>query len=151
MRIKPRAKPHGGETRMFSQLIIKHPHYDDYNTLLRLPALNEEDTIDYDTALTICGIVCDNSYGTGWFAKSRDGSNVCPSGAPLKAGEVYYFAFEDRSCRCLFANSLSGMLTLYAQINTLFVPAGTNGVFLRTKATFPPALPRFKSLLHLHT
>jgi hypothetical protein len=61
MRIKPRPAPSTGETCTLSQLIIRH---DDYNTLLKLPALDEGDTIDYDTALTICGIVCDNSYGT---------------------------------------------------------------------------------------
>jgi hypothetical protein len=113
MRIKPRPAPPTGETCTFSQLIIRHPHYDDYNTLLKLPALDEGDTIDYDTALTICGIVCDNSYGIGWFAKSRDGSRICTTGTPLVAGEVYYFATEDRSCRSLLAGSLSEMLTMY--------------------------------------
>jgi hypothetical protein len=151
MRIKPRPAPPTGETCTFSQLIIRHPHYDDYNTLLKLPALDEGDTIDYDTALTICGIVCDNSYGTGWFAKSRDGSRICATGTPLVAGEVYYFATEDRSCRSLLAGSLSEMLTMYAQINTRFAPAGTNGAYLRTSAPFHLALPHFKFLLHLHT
>jgi hypothetical protein len=103
MRIKPRPAPPTGETYTFSQLIIRHLHYDDYNTLLKLPALDEGDTIDYDTAPTICGIVCDNNYGIGWFAKSRDGSRICAPGTP---GEVYYFTTEDRSCRSLLAGSL---------------------------------------------
>ena len=115
MRIKPRPAPPTGETCIFFQLIIRHPHYDDYNTLLKLPALDEGDTIDYDTALTICGIACDNNYGIGWFAKLRDGSRICATGTPLVAGEVYYFATEDRSCRSLLAGSLSEML--YAEAN----------------------------------
>jgi len=133
MRIKPRPAPPTGETCTFSQLIIRHPHYDD------------------DTALTICGIVCDNSYGTGWFAKSRDGSRICATGTPLVAGEAYYFATEDRSCRSLLAGSLAKMLTMYTQINNRFAPAGTNGAYLRTSAPFHLALPHFKFLLHLHT
>jgi hypothetical protein len=57
--------------------------------LLKLPALGEG---SYDTALMIYGIICDNSYGSGWLARSGRGNYVCDPGAPLKAGEIYYFA-----------------------------------------------------------
>jgi hypothetical protein len=98
--IKSRLAPPGGEPRRFAQLIVRHPHYDEFNTLLSLPALSDGDTVDYDTALTICGIICDNSYSSGWFARSRGGSRICDPGAPLKAGEVYYFAAVDPACNC---------------------------------------------------
>ena len=97
--IKPRLAPPAGELRTFAQLIVRHPQYDEFNTLLKLPALDKDDTIDYDTALTICGIICNNSYDSGWFARSRDGNHVCKPGAPLKAGEVYYFAAGDQTCK----------------------------------------------------
>ncbi|KAL9077551.1 MAG: hypothetical protein Q9157_003328 [Trypethelium eluteriae] len=84
---------------MFEPLIIRHPHYDEFNTLLKLPALGKEDTIDYNTALIICGIICDNSYNSGWLARSRDGTRACDPKVPLGAGEVYYFATSDKSYR----------------------------------------------------
>ena len=115
MRIKPRPVPPTRETCTFSQLIIRHPHYDDYNTLLKLPALDKGDTINYDTTLIIYSIVCDNSYSTDWFAKLKDGNRIYATKTPLVAGEVYYFATEDRSCRSLLAGSLSEML--YAEAN----------------------------------
>jgi hypothetical protein len=107
--IKARLVPPTGELRTFAQLIVRHPHYDDFNTLLKLPALGEGDTIDYDTALTICGIICDNSYRSGWFARSRDGNHSCDPGVPLKAGEVYYFAAADRTCSSLHLNGLEAV------------------------------------------
>lgn len=97
--IKSRLAPPAGELRTFAHLIVRHPHYDEFNTLLKLPTLGEDNTIDYDVALTICGIICDNSYGSGWFARSQDGNHVCDPGAPLKAGEVYYFATVDQACK----------------------------------------------------
>jgi hypothetical protein len=84
---------------MFASLTVRHPCYDEFNTLLKLPALDEGDTIDYDAALTICGIISDNSYGSGWFARSNDGNHVCHPEAPLEAGDVYYFAAADPTCK----------------------------------------------------
>ena len=84
---------------IFTQLIVRHPHYNELNTLLKIPALEKEDTVDYDTALTLCGIISDNSYNSGWFARSKDGKHVCDRGSPLKAGEVFYFATADKSCK----------------------------------------------------
>ncbi|KAF2433996.1 hypothetical protein EJ08DRAFT_694026 [Tothia fuscella] len=58
----------------------------------RLPALDEGDTVDYDVALIICGIISDNSWSTSWFARSRDGSTVCEKGLPLATeSDVFYF------------------------------------------------------------
>lgn len=51
----------------------------------KLPALDEDDTVDYNVALIICGIISDNSWSTGWFARSADGSNMCERGVPLAA------------------------------------------------------------------
>ena len=96
--LKPRLVP-PSELCAFAQLIVRHPHYNEFNTLLKIPTLEEDNTVDYDTALTICGIICDNSYDSGWFAKSSDGSHTCDRGSPLKAGEVYYFATVDKSCK----------------------------------------------------
>jgi hypothetical protein len=62
---------------------VRHPHYPNYNTLVKLPALDEGNTVDYNVALIICGIISDNSWSTGWFARSNDGSNVCEQGVPL--------------------------------------------------------------------
>jgi hypothetical protein len=97
--IQPRLAPVAGELRTFAQLIVRHPSYDDFNTLLKLPALGDDDTIDHDTALTICGIISDNSWDSGWFARSRDGEQPCDRGQPLKAGEVWYFAAADPACK----------------------------------------------------
>jgi hypothetical protein len=104
--IKPRLAPSAVELPRFKSLIVRHPCYDDGNILLNLPALCEGDTIDYDTALTICGIISGNSYGSGWFATSQDGNDVCPSEAPLKAGAVYYFATANPTCRLLLGTDL---------------------------------------------
>jgi hypothetical protein len=76
MRIKPRPVPPIRETCTFSQLIIRHLYYDDYNTLLKLPALDKGDIIDYDTTLIIYSIICDNSYSIDWFVKLRDRSRI---------------------------------------------------------------------------
>jgi hypothetical protein len=51
-------------------------HYRDYNTLVKLPALDEGDAVNYTITLIMCGILFDNSRSTGWFAPSDDGSNV---------------------------------------------------------------------------
>jgi hypothetical protein len=96
--IKPRPTPPLGHEGRVPTLIVRHPHYLNYNTLVKLPALDEGDTVDYDVALIICGIICDNSWSTGWFARSNDGSNVCEQGLPLAAvGDVFYFV-NDQTC-----------------------------------------------------
>jgi hypothetical protein len=79
---------------------VRHPHYLDYNTLVKLPVLDEGDTVNYNVALIICGIISDNSWSTGWFARSADGSNICERGAPLAAagGDVFYFV-DDPNCK----------------------------------------------------
>lgn len=91
--IKPRPSPPLGRGGRVASLVVRHPHYADYNTLVKLAALDDGDTVDYDIALTICGIIADNSWNSGWFARSSDGSNVCDRGAPLVAsdGDVFYF------------------------------------------------------------
>ena len=77
---------------------MRHPHYPNYNTLVKLPAL-DGDTVDYNVALIICGIISDNSWSTGWFARSNDGSNVCEQGVPLAAdSDVFYFV-DDQTCK----------------------------------------------------
>ena len=47
-------------------------------------------------------IIADNSWKTGWFARSADGSNVCERGAPLVAADddIFYFV-NDRNCKSL--------------------------------------------------
>ncbi|KAH8689263.1 hypothetical protein GQ44DRAFT_720509 [Phaeosphaeriaceae sp. PMI808] len=98
--IKPRPTPPFGHQGRVPTLVVRHPHYPDYNTLVKLPALDHGDTVDYDAALIICGIISDNSWSTGWFARSADGSNVCERGAPLVAadGDVFYFV-SHRTCQ----------------------------------------------------
>ncbi|KAF2453892.1 hypothetical protein BDY21DRAFT_354436 [Lineolata rhizophorae] len=98
MRIKPRLAPPAGGRPQFSRLVIQHPCYDNFNTLLKLPVLDEGNTIDYGTALTTCGIVCDNSYGTGWFARSRDGSSICTPGTPLESDKYPVCPSWDHWC-----------------------------------------------------
>ncbi|KAL8876291.1 MAG: hypothetical protein Q9198_005488 [Flavoplaca austrocitrina] len=96
--VKPRHTPPLGYCGRVPTLIVRHPHYRYYNTLLKLPALDEGGAVDYNVALLICGIITDNSWETGWFARSADGSNMCKRGAPLVAadGDVFYFV-NDRS------------------------------------------------------
>jgi hypothetical protein len=98
--IKPRPIPPLGHGGRVSKLIVRHPHYPDCNTLVKLPALDEGNTVSYDVALIICGIISDNSWSTGWFARSADGSNICERGVPLAAagGDVFYFV-DDASCK----------------------------------------------------
>jgi hypothetical protein len=98
--IKPLRTPPLGHGGRVPTLVVRHPHYPDCNTLVKLPALDEGDTVDYNVALIICGIISDNSWSTGWFARSADGSNVCERGVPLVAagGDVFYFV-NDRNCK----------------------------------------------------
>ncbi|KAH8726888.1 hypothetical protein GQ44DRAFT_141882 [Phaeosphaeriaceae sp. PMI808] len=98
--IKPRPTPPLGHRGRVPTLLVRHPHYRDSNTLLRLPALDEGDTVDYNVALIICGIIADNSWKPGWFARASDGSAVCELGVPLAAadGDLFYFV-EDRDCK----------------------------------------------------
>ncbi|KAF2103266.1 hypothetical protein NA57DRAFT_72241 [Rhizodiscina lignyota] len=80
-------------------LTVRHPHYHPhFNTLLELPALEEGNKVNYNVALIICGIIADNSWSTGWFARSRDGNKICKQGIPIDAasGDVYYFAKRDQ-------------------------------------------------------
>jgi len=89
---KPRHSPPFGHGSRVPTLIVRHPHYSNYNTLVKLPALDEGDTVDYNVALIICGIISDNSWSTGWFARSKDGNNVCEKDLLLAAdGDVFYF------------------------------------------------------------
>ncbi|KAF1995073.1 hypothetical protein P154DRAFT_539077 [Amniculicola lignicola CBS 123094] len=94
---KPRPTPPLGRGGRVPILLVRHPHYRDYNTLLKLPALDEGDSVHYNVALIICGIIADNSWETGWFARASDGSRVCEPGVPLVAadGDVFYFV-KDR-------------------------------------------------------
>ncbi|KAF1815211.1 hypothetical protein P152DRAFT_248752 [Eremomyces bilateralis CBS 781.70] len=94
--IKPRPTPPLGHGGRVPTLIVRHPHYPDCNTLVKLPALDDGDIVDYDVALIICGITSDNSWSTGWFARSADGSKMCTPGVPLVAsdGDVFYFVSD---------------------------------------------------------
>ena len=97
---KPRPTPPLGHGGRVPTLSVRHPHYRDYNTLLNIPALDEGETVNYNVALIICGIIADNSWETGWFARASDGSSVCEPGVPLVAseGNVFYFV-NDSSCK----------------------------------------------------
>lgn len=79
------------------QLCILHPGYDNLNTLLQLPT-TDHGAVDYNTTLTMCGIICGNTYLTGWFAKDRSRLQRIVVGTPL-TGTVYYFVDRDTSCR----------------------------------------------------
>jgi hypothetical protein len=95
-RIKPSCSPIRPDAA--PRLIVRHPHYKDFNLLVSLPALNADQTVDYNVTLIVCGIICDNSWSTGWFSHSREGNDPCPQGQPLTvAHDVYYFV-DDRSC-----------------------------------------------------
>ncbi|KAF2174833.1 hypothetical protein K469DRAFT_97923 [Zopfia rhizophila CBS 207.26] len=97
--IKPRPTPPLSYQDRVPTLVMRHPHYPDYNTLIKLLTLDNGDTVDYNTALTIYGIISNNSWSTGWFARSANSSNVCERGAPLVAanGDVFYFV-SHRTC-----------------------------------------------------
>lgn len=120
--IKPRPTPPLGYTGRVPTLLVRHPHYRDYNTLLKLPALDEGDTVHYNVALIICGIISDNSWETGWFARASDGSSVCEPDVPLAAsdGDVFYFV-NDPSCKRQCAYYSKALLTSlsYGQIPSL--------------------------------
>jgi hypothetical protein len=88
--IKPRHIPPLGYTGRVPKLVVRHPHYQNHNTLVKLPALDEDNTVDYNAALIVCGIICDNSWSTGWFAWSKDGSNACEQGLLLTADRPVY-------------------------------------------------------------
>jgi hypothetical protein len=104
---------------------VRHPHYPDCNTLVKLPALDEGDTVDYNVALIICGIISDNSWSTGWFARSADGSNMCERCVPLAAagGDVFYFV-NHQSCksqRRFICNSHAPLTSLSADKYPVYV------------------------------
>lgn len=94
--IKARQTPLAGCGDDPPNLIILHPHYTNFNKLIKLPALDEGHTVDYDVALIICGIIADNSWNVGWFARSSDGTKKCDPNKPLAPvdGEVFYFVKE---------------------------------------------------------
>src|SRR5271154_6470864 len=46
--IKPCPIPPLGHRGRVPTLVVYHPHYPDYNTLVKLPALDYGDTVDYD-------------------------------------------------------------------------------------------------------
>lgn len=98
--IKPRPTPPLGNRGLIPTLNVRHPLYQDYNTFLKLPALDEGVTVNYNAALIICGIICDNSWKTGWFARSADGSDICERDVPLAAtdSDVFYFV-GDPNCK----------------------------------------------------
>jgi HNH endonuclease len=110
--IKPRYDPPLGYPSRIPALIIRHPHYANYNTLVKLPALDERDVVDYNVALIICGIISDNSWNSGWFARSKDGTNVCEPGVPLTADvDVFYFVNNQM---CMFSyHCCSAPLTIF--------------------------------------
>ena len=59
--IKSRYTPSLGYRGRVPILLVRHLHYSDYNTLLKLPTLDKGDTVDYNIALIICGIIANNS------------------------------------------------------------------------------------------
>jgi hypothetical protein len=91
--IKPRPTPPLGHGGRALTLIVRHPHYLDCNTLVKLPALDEGNTVDYNIALIICGIISDNSWSTGWFIYSADNDNICNRDILLAAinSDIFYF------------------------------------------------------------
>ena len=99
MSIKERLTQPSGHEGRIPRLIVCHPHYQNFNELVNIPALDDGDTVDYNVALIICGIIADNSWSTGWFARSSDGSDRCAVGMPLSvaSGKVFYFV-NDRNC-----------------------------------------------------
>ena len=106
---KPRPSPPLGREGRVPTLLVRHPHYSNYNTLVKLPALDEGNTVDYNVALIICGIISDNSWSTGWFARSKDGSNACEKRLPLAADcDVFYFVGSET---CELASRLVSMAT----------------------------------------
>jgi len=46
-------------------------------------------------SLVVCGMISSNSWSTGWFARSVNGSNLCERGVLLVAadGDVFYDSF----------------------------------------------------------
>jgi hypothetical protein len=60
--VKPRPIPPLGHRGRVPTLVVRHPHYTDCNTLVKLPPSKDDgDTIDYDVALTICSIISNNN------------------------------------------------------------------------------------------
>lgn len=64
--IKPRPTPPLGYEGRIPTLFVHHPHYLTTDTLVKLPALDEGDTVDYNVALisaasspTIAGVSAD--------------------------------------------------------------------------------------------
>jgi hypothetical protein len=85
--------PAPGPDQRYSTLIVRHPYYEKtVSAFMELPALDEDYAVDYNVALIICGIIANNTWSTGWFARSRDGRVVCPPGQPMAvaSGDVYY-------------------------------------------------------------
>jgi hypothetical protein len=51
------------QSRPLMPAIKPRPTPPDCNTLVKLPALDDGDTVHYDVALIICGIISDNMSG----------------------------------------------------------------------------------------
>ncbi|KAF2005437.1 hypothetical protein P154DRAFT_571157 [Amniculicola lignicola CBS 123094] len=63
MAVEPRAtqstshvRPQTAPFLSVPTLVVRYPHYPGCNTLVKLPVLDDGDTVDYDVALPICGI-----------------------------------------------------------------------------------------------
>jgi hypothetical protein len=69
-----------------------HPGYEDlFNPLCTLPA-TDDGGVHYGTALTICGIIANNSFN-GYFAKERGADREpCEWGSILRGAKFYFFA-----------------------------------------------------------
>jgi len=79
---------------------FRHPAYPDTQPeLLRLIALDGDDNegVDYDTALLSCGIVTGNLWGDGWLAAKDAEGAFRPIDSPadgILRDEVYYFCLH---------------------------------------------------------
>jgi hypothetical protein len=142
--IKPRPIPPLGQGSRVPTLIVRHPHYPNYHILVKLPALDEGGTVDYDVALIICGIISDNSWSNGWFARSNDGTSVCEQGVPLAAdSDVFYFV-NDRKCKSQPHFVLLWPCAAnirFLQTNTPSIFRGITGASLVPTLTSPPHFP----------
>ncbi|KAK3309288.1 uncharacterized protein B0T15DRAFT_136081 [Chaetomium strumarium] len=68
-----------------------HPGYSNGIVLLSLPAL-DSGGIDYDTALTACGLIAGNRWGDGFFSSDRIGALRVerPNGGILREAQYFF-------------------------------------------------------------
>lgn len=106
----PRPRAHDGKTGVpeeVNHIIFLHPGYESgAQSLLLLPACDDDDTIDYEVARIACAIVACNRYD-GYFTTDQAGLQRVPEPRLDCTNEGYFFQVPNRSKSSYLVRGLS--------------------------------------------